>query len=197
MNIRPWLEEMSQQNAGHKYDARYRNQKPHVSQHRSSDVWYPPRRSQRADVQVVAKEVFRVVLRLELPEPRVIRAVDLQGRISGFVVIQIVQVARRAHERPHGFVGVAGPLDAALGVLRISPLGDDRHVEAFVPEGAGGISRPDPGYGPVKVLDDDLRRRRTARLEAIDHGPDALVAQFRQKVRLPVVERTFGVGRVE
>jgi hypothetical protein len=33
------LEEMSQQHAGHKYDARYRDQKPHVLQHRSSDVW--------------------------------------------------------------------------------------------------------------------------------------------------------------
>src|SRR4029453_819399 len=94
----------------------------------------PPHLSQRADVQVVAKEVLRVVLRLELPEPRVIRTVHLQGRISGFVVIQIVQVASTAQQRTHGIVGFAGTPNAALGVLRISPLGDDGHVETFVPE---------------------------------------------------------------
>ena len=49
----------------------------------------------------------------------------------------------------------------------------------------------------VEMLDHDLTHRRGTRLETFDQRRDRIVAEVRQELRLPVVERALGERAVE
>src|SRR4030095_15684523 len=85
--------------------------------------------SPRQNVDVLAEEVFRVVLRLDLPETREVRSVCHGSRIDS-IVFEIVQVPRGRQKRREGRVGVSSPGDAALGLRGTRPLRNDDDVEA-------------------------------------------------------------------
>ena len=60
-----------------------------------------------------------------------------------------------------------------------------------------GVGDANTGDRTMEVLDQQLAHRGRGLREAIDHRADRLVAQARQEVRLPVVERATGIGGIE
>ena len=126
-----------------------------------------------------------------------VRSIGGGDGIAGFVVSEVVHVAAGAHERLHRGVGIPSPGDAGVVVFRLHPFREHDQVVARCTVWKCGVRDAHSSDRAMEVLEQQLPHRCRALRKPVDHRAQRLVTEAREKVRLPVVQRSFGIGRVE
>jgi len=96
-----------------------------------------------------------------------------------------------------GQIEIPSPGRAGVVVFRVHPFREHEQVVARCTVWKCGVRDADSRDRAMEVLEQQLTHRCRALRKTIDHRAKRLVTEAREKVRLPVVQRSFGIGRVE
>src|SRR6185437_4631246 len=123
----------------------------------------------RRNVQIHPEQVVRVVLRLQLCQPLVVRAVAGADEILLLLAeAREVEVQAAGRVLVHRVPELASPGDPLVRLRRVGPADLAGDQEARVPAAVGGVGLADAAHRPAVVPDDDVRDRRRPPLAVAD-----------------------------
>jgi len=102
---------------------------------------------------VHVEEVFGIVFRLDLLQPRKIHAVGRGDRIILLIVTKVVDVTVGTNELIHRAIGIPRPRDAATVVFRLHPLGQHEQVVTLRAVWECGVRDADARNRAMEVLE--------------------------------------------